>query len=554
MTGNFSVREYAFFSAVGVLLFLFGQAGLPVAHYFYDAVAIRDTGTFMASLATDPYALSTFVTLAFSHHEGSIQFLLLNLYCFLVGDSWPLNPSTMQLPNTVLAVFAAVFCFLIAKKLLGIRFAYCSAAVFVLGPWLAFTIRLPWYFDTLSCLLHFSTMYFFVSLMYDPQSGFYRVAAPISLSLYLLTGLDWPCFIPCLLFFVLVSRQTAGFAKNPYFLLPVLTVLVLGVWQVIVYLKLGKPTLGYSRLIYPFWSFLNYIKFNSWSSIWNSVILPWGPQMLLAGAGGLLYVFTKRKLWLNDRVRSGLFDTMCLWLVISAPALFISAGSATYLYVLAMPSAILSGLALAQMRKALVVTCVLALAISQVYFVTDKQFAFQGDQKQRVLAAASYLIEQRPDLLVDGRTAVVAGFDSAAALQYARPRSIGVIVGVDFPVRYESVRNYCMATGACSVVDLAGQQRRIVHPWFIVDTSLLSEKNTLRAYWFKLLQEPHIRWIAQFRESTGDVIYIGEPAPGPNGSAYEAPTIDVAKLSQYYSEKYDRLSFLKKNLEYVYHY
>lgn len=590
MTWCSSVLRYAFFLAIAVLLFVLGQVGLPVAHYFYDAVVIRDTGVFMADFLSKPEPVSAFVTMAFRHHEGLIQFILLNVYCFLVGDLWPLNPSTMQLPNTVLAFFAAVFCFLLARKMVSTRFAYCAATVFVLGPWLPYTIRLPWYFDALSCLLHFSTMYFFACFMSNSESTFYRVAAPVSLSLYLFTSLDWPCFIPCLALFVVLSGTTRKFLTEAYYLLPVFVIGLLLFWQIFLYVNVGKPTLGFSRLIYPFWSFLNYIDYNSWAKIWDNFVLPWGPQMLLAGIGAWIHLSRTRKvaavhpdepnfsesLWdrfklgessrslsLTDRIRTSFFHTMCLWLFVAPLPLLISAGSATYIYVLAMPSALLSGLVLAKMRFRALIPCLLVLAISQIYFVTDKQFAFVGDKKQRILAAACYLIEQRPDLLTGARTPIIAGFDAAAVYQYARPTNIGCVVGVDFPVEYFSAREQCLTSGTCSVTDLAGRQRTVVNPWFIIDSSPfsllnpfapLSESNPYRQYWFLLLQDPSIKWIARFREPTGEVIYIGEPGSGTNLSAYDAPLIDANGLSEKYLEKYDRLRFLKRNLEYIYHY
>jgi len=219
-----------------------------------------------------------------------------------------------------------------------------------------------------------------------------------------------------------------------------------------------------------------------------------------------------------------------------------------------MPSALFSGLVLARMRYRWLIPCVLVLAISQIYFVTDKQFAFVGDKKQRILAAACHLIEKRPDLLTAARMPIIAGFDAAGVFQYARPTNIGCVVGGDYPVEYFSAREQCLTSGACPVTDLAGRQRTVLNPWFIIDSSPLSERNPFREYWFALLQDPSIKWIAQFREPTGEVIYIGEPGSGTNLPAYEAPLVDVKALSEKYLEKYDRLKFLKRNLAYVYHY
>jgi hypothetical protein len=599
MKRSFSLPKYAFFLAIALLLLFWGQIGLPVAHYFHDALAIRDTGFYWADLADKPNGLSNFLQMAFRHHEGSIQFFMLNFYCSYVGDIWPLNPATMQLPNTVLAFFAAVFCFLMAQRIGSTRFAYFSTTVFVLGPWLAYTIRLPWYFDTLSCLLHFSTFYFLTGFMTVPQSRLCRVAWPASFSLYLLSSLDWPVFLPCLMLFVLLSGQLSRTLRNPFNFLPAVVIGLLILWQVFLYVKVGEYTLDFSRAVYPFWSFLVAIQHNTWLRVWDNVILPWGPQMLLAGIGAGIYLFRIRRLItanpdkpifaesqrerqekgsdslpdrdrepiaeapkpseldvsLVGRIQKGFFDAMCLWFFAAIPPLLISGGSATYLYVVAMPSALLAGMVLLKMRYRLLIPCVLVLAISQVYFLTDKQFAFVGDKKQRVLAAACFLNEQRPDLLTAPRTPVIAGFDGAAAFQYSRPTNFGCQVGPNFPLQYGQAKEQCMSRGGCSVTEAFwGQQRTVVNPWFIIDSSALIEQIQLRPYWLGFLQDPSVNWIAQFREPTGEVIYIGEAGRGASRPAHEAPSMDVNSLSEEYLRKYDRLKFLKKNLDYVYHF
>ena len=41
----------------------------------------------------------------------------------------------------------------------------------------------------------------------------------------------------------------------------------------------------------------------------------------------------------------------------------------------------------------------LIMLVVQFYFVTDGNFRFKKDEKRRILAAACFLIEHRPDLL-----------------------------------------------------------------------------------------------------------------------------------------------------------
>ena len=214
------LRTIAFFLLIFGLLFFLGRAGLPLAHEWLDPVAMRDTGTMFPYLASRPDALRSLVLATLQHVEGPLQYIFINLYCLAVGDVFPLNPSTMQFPNTIFAFLASLFAFLICKKLFSLRMAFYCAAAFALFPWLAITIRVPWYFNTASCLLHFSTFYFFACFMKQPGSLFYKIAAPASLTLYLLTGLDWPTYIFCLLVFFFLSGSFRVVLRNPYNAIP----------------------------------------------------------------------------------------------------------------------------------------------------------------------------------------------------------------------------------------------------------------------------------------------------------------------------------------------
>lgn len=554
MTGDAFLRKYCFFGAVIIFLCVLGTTGLPVAHFHFDGVAIRDTGTMLPYLATRPNPAVSIIAPVFAHVEGPLQYILLNLYCCLVGDLLPLNPSTMQIPNTIFAFMAAIFCWVVGRRMSSARLAYCSVTALVMGPWLAYTIRLPWYFNTLSCLLHFSTMCWFASFMTCPNSRFYRVAAPASLALYLMIGLDWPCFVLCLILFVLLSRQLDHFTDNPYDILPVLTVAVVVIWSSVYVMKFGAAAFLRTPLIYPFPTFVEYVESNSWLRVWNNTVLPWGPQLLLASAGGAIYLLRERKRLSSDLVRRGFFDTMCFWFLFAGAAIFASSGSPTYLYVLAMPSAILSGLVLSKMRLLLLVPCVMVMVIFQLYFLTDKHFVFPEDKKLRVLAAACYLIEERPDLLTGKRTPVVVGHDAAAVSHYMRPKTQSVLLGEDFLAQLDSMRKNCSVSEAATVVDFLGSPTTIENPWFILDSEILSEGRVTKDAWLGILQEPSTHWIAQFREPTGEVIYIGEFCAGLNQSANDAPSMDVARLSEEYEKKYDRISFLKRNVEYLLHY
>ena len=71
-------------------------------------------------------------------------------------------------------------------------------------------------------------------------------------------------------------------------------------------------------------------------------------------------------------------------------------------------------------------------------------------------------------------------------------------------------------------------------------------------WWFP--NDPNVRRIARFREENGEEIYIGEVSKGMGNPADEAPLMDVKSLSDRYEAKYDRISFLKNNIEYAWRY
>ena len=87
--------------------------------------------------------------------------------------------------------------------------------------------------------------------------------------------------------------------------------------------------------------------------------------------------------------------------------------------------------------------------------------------------------------------------------------------------------------------------------WLILESEALSETNVARTFFMQLLNDPNVRWLARFRESTGQVIYIGEVMESGAVPINEVPEMDVMALSNRYEAKYDRISFLKNNVPYI---
>jgi hypothetical protein len=136
-----SYVDLTFFACVFLCLLLLGQVGLPMGHRFHDCVVIRNDGCKLSYVFSSANPLESMVTQAMGHTEGALQYLVLNFYCYLVGDWFPLSPSTMQFPNTVFATLTAIFGFMLGRRILSRSFGYGIALAFLLGPWLLWPIQ-----------------------------------------------------------------------------------------------------------------------------------------------------------------------------------------------------------------------------------------------------------------------------------------------------------------------------------------------------------------------------------------------------------------------------
>ena len=95
---------------------------------------------------------------------------------------------------------------------------------------------------------------------------------------------------------------------------------------------------------------------------------------------------------------------------------------------------------------------------------------------------------------------------------------------------------------------------RILADWIILGSEALSDSAGGQDFFRRFLNDPNVRWIARFREDNGEEILIGEVCNGCGIPASQAPLMDVKTLSDIYEAKYDRMSFLKNNMEYVWRY
>lgn len=545
----------AFFAAAFAYLYFLGALGQPSIHPYFDCIGIRDAGTTISTYLSGPNPVKTVVAQAMLHYEGPLQYVFLNAYCYAVGDLFALNPSTMQFPNTLLSVVAMVYAFLLGKRLLGVRFGYCVALAFGLAAWLGDTIRVPWYFNTLSCLLHFSTFYYFVGFAQEPGSTTYKIAAPVSLAAYMLTGMDWPAFFFSFGLFVVFGGRLRLIALNPFNVVPAMAALLQVSWPLYLFLKGRTDLIPGTMLLYPFLRYTDLAGNPDFAArVFDNVLMGWGLHLALAVAGLVVYALGRKRLAGSERSLRSFFDAMCVWFLGASYGIVSSSTSITYLYVLAMPTAILAGLALWRLRNSYVAALAVIMAVFQVYVATGKDFSFKASDDRRVLAAACFLVEQRPDLLSEAETAFLPRNMASCVGQYARGRNKRIIMPRDFPVE---LRKHSVGSDVTTLLDFVhayNDHGEIRADWILLDSELFDSEVAARDFYLRISRDPNVKWIARFKDRTGHEIYLGVVEEGKCNSIHDAPELDTEALSSRYEAKYDRISFLKKNVEFVDHY
>lgn len=549
------VFPYVFFGGIFAYLAVLGAWGQPWVHPYFDHIGIREAGTLFNYYASQPEPIKTLIGKAMLHFEGPLQFLVLNAYCYAIGDILPLNPLTMQLPNTLFAFATVIFAYLLGKQLFSARFGYMCALAFALSPWLGETIRVPWYFNTLSCLLHFAVFYFFLLLLREPGRALPRIAAPACLAAYLLTGMDWPSFLFSFGLFLLLSGRLRSVAWNPYNLLPLGAGLVQLTWPLALWMTGRGHFVKGTMLLYPFCRYSDLAANQVFAErVFKHVLMGWGPLLILALAGLVTYVVRQRGLLRENQLNRSLFDAMCVWFVGAGYGLVTSSTSTTYLYVAAMPASLLASLCMDRVRNHYLAVLVGMLAVFQVYVTAGGSFSLQTKDDRRILAAATFLIEQRPDLRAKNKIAFLPRNHAANVGQYARGQNERIVMPKAFP---SELRKHSVGSDEHTLmafVEFYNRDKQINADWIVLDSDLFAEDLPASEFYLRIRDDPSVRWIARFRDETGGELLLGEVTKGDRSRFAEAPIMDTDRLSAIYEKKYDRISFLKHNVQYVDHY
>jgi hypothetical protein len=96
------------------------------------------------------------------------------------------------------------------------------------------------------------------------------------------------------------------------------------------------------------------------------------------------------------------------------------------------------------------------------------------------------------------------------------------------------------------------QRGEIRADWLILSSELLSDGNRGAGFYRRLKVDPAIHWVATFEDDRGRALWVGEVRRGAR--VLQPPqTYHVNALAELYERKYDRISFLKRNVRFVFH-
>lgn len=537
---------------------------LPSVHYYFDAVAIRDAGTVWSSLTWNPADKKHFLPAAvLLHPEGPLQFVMLNGYYALVGNVLPLKPSTTQLPNIALALWAGAMAALVGRQLHSRRFGLLWAGLLLGMPWLGVTLRLPWFFNILGIALQLTCLWSVLAWANAPQSRRAQAAAAVSVALFLTAAPDWPAFLAVLVVVYAMTGTLKAVTRNVYFLLPLGVILIHLAWTLAVYWygagdPLRQNLYRYTFLVYPF------LKVGSSSPsvdriapfLWST----FGVALPCAAVGvGLLAVAWRRGRHAQPAspIGRGYALVMMLWLAGGLALLGWNAGSVTYGYVVAVPMAWCAAMWLVRTPTAVQVIVLAALLASQWSTGPLRAQASrrQAGDDRRVLAAAAFLNQNRPDLLAPGKTALLPRPHASNVGQYARGRNERIILPEDFPVtrRIHSVSS--PEAVLRELVDTYVSSGELRADWLILNSELIEPSAAAPEFFTRLLNDPGISWIAQFPDTHHRTMWIGEVRrSGANVPFSSAPRYPVGALADAYEHTYDRIRFLRTNARHVDHY
>ncbi len=550
---------YGLYILIAAVLVALGLIQQRAAHFFFDGIAIRDSGTKLGYLLSIRPIDSIYQII--SHIEGPLQLLFLNVYAYTVGLVLPLSPSVMQFPNTIFIFLTSIILSLIGQRLAKPGSGFLFAVCLVLSPWVAICLRLPWYFNTLSVLLQALTLYFLIHYLDDNPPGVSKLLAPLSLALYMTTGLDWPIFFSFLgIFFILAETEhKKKILFNIYNVFPLFMVVYHLAVPLINFVYYGGwPRTKLTMLVYPFVKGSQGATWPSWESMFTNSLSGIGPQLLLAFVFIIFSIVKMRDRPASRGIQSSVVIAVCCWFCLSAFGVLKTSASIQYVYVMAVPTVILSGMLLAHFGRFLQWTCIAGMigALVLVLGVPPHASTFVAPQSddRHVLATAGFILEEYPELLTKEKTVLVPRERPACVAQYLRGWQTRIVMPANFPAEkyLHSVASPLNVLRA--FVESYEKDGQILADWLILDSDLFADENPSREFFIKMKNDENICWLGRFSQEDGNTLFVGRVCTDRSGSIGEAPEIDIAKYAEIYSRKYDKISFLQRNIDKIDHY
>ncbi len=537
--------------------------GARSVHHFFDPVGIRDMCTVGPHLTWLPQEkLGYWIPVgAMKHLEGPLQFLFLTTYCSWFGNIMPLDPLRMSIPNIFLFLLGGLLLFKFSREL-KLKNPWIAPALLFVTPWVSIVARRPWQFNTFSFLLECLTFFFYFKFLKERKFK-YSLLGGLSLALYFLTGLDWPSFVFFLIFFWIIAGiyQKKGFF--PSLLLPLLVVVVHLTWVIPLWLLYHDPESRFYKieywrhnlLVYPFKKMSG--GFPSIERFLEYLFIHMGPVFLIAAIAAGIYLWNQRshiksafKGKLNPE--NAIWSALGAWILIAALLLLKKSSSTMYIYIIGVPCLLWTARVLQNRTK--VTTGVIALSMAiQLWFISkDGQFKWPGTDDRRVTAMAAYIIENHPELLVKGQRALLPRNVPANVGQYTRGQYERIIIPVQFPITF---RKTAVGSDEALMKKLILDYRKkhkFNFDWVVfTDSNAKNIKSWNYAPdYAKILKDTSVQWVAEMTDHKSRKIWLGIVGQ----KAKEKKQLDTGRWADIYRKKYDRIDFLKNDLEYIRHY
>lgn len=546
--------------------------------------------------------------------HGALQFILRNLYLSgIIGDSIPITPRVYYVIYFTPGCLLVIYAFLIGRQFKSRGFGYLLATAYILSPWMAIAIRMPTYYPILAGLAHAAVYYHWTAFIQNPDRAFNRLMAPLSLGIYLTTGLDWLPFLTFFTLYIFLNGKIKIALRNWYNIFPFAIFFTQAMFFLRLYIVPDR-LYGFQRwkvlfLSYPFTKLFGrmaeydqaYHAFNFKHSF-DYLFCAFGIGWFVA-CGTAIYTIInvakriKQEKAINlDTQQSFLFVLSCWLLTLTYPFLK-SVDFIHFAFAIALPSLFISTYQVAQNSKHWILRrtalfsyfTILALMQYTVVFATDQthlpsvlsQLSYaRHDYKKpgmfmndlRAMATAGFLIEKRPDLLKSNMVAMTPISATAPGDDNAFPGSpshVGEYITGNFfrmrpHINLEIVKGipepfpgYMISKGGKNTDNIL----KYIN-WIILSSEITTRRtgNTFfdkrlipgTDYYRQLLMDPDIDWIARFGEN-GKEFWLGEVKldnMGQNKEYSHAPYYDAEKFASIYNEKYNRVSYLKRDLDY----